>query len=103
MHGLGATFRSLQRADGRARWKISARAGVRELNAALRRRNMPPRRGFGFVGVGFYKDFAPTVGFLRRAGADRQPGADGFESSWDSPAELRLILFLLPLLLCNYF
>ncbi len=33
----------------------------------------------------------PRVGVPRRAGADRQPWADGFESRWDSGMERRLI------------
>jgi len=34
-------------------------------------RNMPPRRGWGIFGLGFYKDGAPTgLGNCREAGAD---------------------------------
>jgi hypothetical protein len=86
IRGRSATFRSLQRANGRRRWKVFARAGLSELK---RRERRAPDAEFGErfprVGAG-----GPS-GTDRLSGADRQPGADGFESRWDERME-RLLL-----------
>jgi len=71
--GRSATFRSLQRANGRARWKIFARADLRKLKR--RERRAPDAEFGGMVSQGSRSS---------PAGADRQPWTDGFESRWDS-------------------